>query len=90
MATCIRLVPRNTFERIFLKPFLQCADLTLSNNVTIPSNITRDNTTAEHPHGDAPSPSQTAQAGGALGRAQNVAGYTALLMGVTGLAAMLL
>lgn len=67
---------------------LQCADLTLSNNATNSSNATCKNETAETTHGsEAPSPSQTA---GALGRAQNVAGYTALLMGFSGVALMLL
>lgn len=87
MGTCIRSVVGAILSQgCFLITMLQCADLTLSSNTTIPSNATCKNETAQDPHGsEAPNPSQTA---GALGRAQNVAGYTALLMGFSGVALM--
>ncbi|KAF5377557.1 hypothetical protein D9615_005204 [Tricholomella constricta] len=67
----------------------QCADLTLSSNFTVPSNVVCANETAA-PHGSetsgGASPSQTA---GALGAAHVFAGYVALLLGFIGAATLL-
>ncbi|KAG5648154.1 hypothetical protein DXG03_006108 [Asterophora parasitica] len=69
----------------------QCADLTLSSNFTIPNNVTCHNETAEAHHGGSEtssgaSPSPT---NGALSPAHAIAGYSAVLLGFVGVAALL-
>ncbi|RDB28521.1 hypothetical protein Hypma_015284 [Hypsizygus marmoreus] len=71
----------------------QCADLTLSSELTAPPNATCHNETATDHHGSelststAPSASQTA---GSLGLSHAFAGYSAILLGLGGITLLLL
>ncbi|KAG5650442.1 hypothetical protein H0H81_012266 [Sphagnurus paluster] len=71
----------------------QCADLTLSSNLTAPQDATCKNETTESHHGGSETTSGSAapaQTGAALGSAHAFAGYSAVVLGFTGVAALLL
>lgn len=98
METSTRSVFHETDVEACIDVSLQCADLTLSANLTSVPDQTCENTTSTTPHGSGSgghdaSPSATApgstQTGGALGVSHGTSAATAVLLAVAGIAAAL-
>lgn len=77
-------------SRRLISPPSQCADLTLSSNFTIPDNVICANETTSDHHGGDPADNAPADKSGSLGMSQQMSGFSALILGVVGVALSIL